>query len=138
METQNHILIVDDDLYVRDTLSDVLNEAGFTTAGSSTCNEALAEMEKQEADVLLLDIGLSNENGMDFVPEFKKLYPKIPVIILTGSGYERAKMQRVFNDGAMGYICKTINVGGIISFVKSALCEVSENSEFIPSPIGHF
>ena len=80
------ILIVDDHLLVRTGLRMLIdNEADMTVVGkAATRCEALALAETEKPNVILLDIDLGEENGLDFLAELHDALPNVRVLVLTG------------------------------------------------------
>ncbi len=125
---KKRILIVDDDPDVGEMSSEVLASAGFEAARANTCAEAMAKMALQQADVLLLDIELPDECGLEFLPKFKAFHPQIPVIILTGLGYDEAKMQVALREGASGFVSKAVPPENMVLAIRNALRNTSDET----------
>jgi two-component system, NtrC family, response regulator len=82
------ILIIDDDIAVRTSLSLLLNKAGFETAAAATPAEALAVLRDQTPELALMDMNFSNdtsgEDGLKLLKTVKSRRPDLPVILITG------------------------------------------------------
>lgn len=101
------IQIVDDHRMVVDSLGKLINESEIARVGNvyydlASCREGLA---KGLPDILLLDIGLPDGDGVDFCAEIKKQYPELKIIMLT-SYKEFSIAKRALHNGALGYILK--------------------------------
>lgn len=87
MEQENiptRILICDDDSLMRKTLSILLNPYGEVTATANT-DEAKKVIQNKKFDLLILDIQMrTDREGIDAIPEIKKLDPELPIVILSG------------------------------------------------------
>ena len=99
--------LVDDHRMVVESLSKLINETGIAQVVNAyydlaTCREGLA---KRLPDILLLDIGLPDGDGVDFCAEIKKQYPLLKIIMLT-SYKEFSIAKRALHNGAHGYILK--------------------------------
>jgi len=99
--------IVDDHRMVVESLSKVINETEIARVANvyynlAACREGL---EKELPDILLLDIGLPDGDGVDFCAEIKKRYPQLKIIMLT-SYKEFSIAKRALHNGALGYILK--------------------------------
>jgi len=97
---------------------DFLNEAGFATSEAGSTAEALDEMAKNPVHAVILDIKLPDKDGLAFLHEMKKLYPKVPVVILTGSGYDEILMQQALRNGASAYVSKDTDLENMVAAVK--------------------
>jgi DNA-binding response OmpR family regulator len=78
------ILIVDDDVSVRDSLRKVLAEAGYEVVTAPDGERAAGLFNETLPDLLLLDIGLPLKNGWDTFERITTEHPLVPVIIITG------------------------------------------------------
>jgi DNA-binding NarL/FixJ family response regulator len=101
------VQIVDDHRMVVESLSKLINETTIARVGNvyydlTTCREGL---EKGLPDILLLDIGLPDGDGVDFCAGIMKKYPRLKIIMLT-SYKEFSIAKRSLHNGARGYILK--------------------------------
>ena len=101
------ILLVDDHAVVRHGLKQILSEAipgsSFQEAGS--VEEALARVRASSFDIVILDISLPGESGLDFLKEIKQIQPNLPVLILSVYPEEEFAV-RTLRAGAAGYVTK--------------------------------
>lgn len=86
------VLVVDDDLAVRESMSRVLQDAGYEVVLAADGPEAVEQFDSQKIDLLLLDLGLPMMNGWDTFEYITKENPFLPVIVITGQSeqYELA------------------------------------------------
>jgi len=101
------VQIVDDHRMVVESLSKLINETGIARMTDvyydlAACREGLV---KELPDILLLDIGLPDGDGVDFCAEIKKQYSQLKIIMLT-SYKEFSIAKRALHNGALGYILK--------------------------------
>ncbi len=115
---RKRILIVDDEPLILQMTSEFLREEGFDTATALRAVEALAVLKKGGVDAMLLDICLPDQNGLVFLAELKKLYADLPVVMLTGSGYDEALMKKALEGGAAGYVSKDTEMENMVLAVK--------------------
>jgi two-component system, NtrC family, response regulator len=82
------ILIIDDDIAIRTSLSLLLKKEGFTVSSVGTPIEALDFLRENEPQLVLLDMNFSNEttgdDGIKMLSQIKKRYPSVSVILITG------------------------------------------------------
>lgn len=113
-----NILIIEDDQAIIRALEDYLHIEGFRTARVSGEREAKQYMEHEDADLLLLDISLSEGNGFEVCKAAKE--HGLPVIFLTASGDENSVV-RGLDLGADDYIAKPFRPRELVSRIRSVL-----------------
>lgn len=101
------VLIADDHVIVRSGLKRMLEAEfpGVTVGEVATCRELLDRAKSARWDVVILDVALGAENGLNALPELKKACPALPVIVLSMYG-ERQFITRALADGASAYLTK--------------------------------
>jgi two-component system, NarL family, invasion response regulator UvrY len=116
------ILIADDHEVVRRGLKDILaEEFDKLRIGEATrANEILDAVRKQEWDVVLLDINLPGRSGLDVLEELRRLFPRLPVVVL--SAFPEADYAlRAFKLGAAGYVNKQSASDELLVALRKAL-----------------
>lgn len=104
------ILVVDDEDGVLELLRDFLaKEKGHEVFTASGGDEALAVVEDQEPDIVLLDIMMPGKSGMEVLVEIKRLRPSTKVIMITAGEDEVAALQAV-ERGASDYLKKPLDL----------------------------
>jgi two-component system, NarL family, invasion response regulator UvrY len=101
------LLIADDYVLIREGLKKVLKDEPDITVVAEAVNgaEVLNKLKKSQANFVVLDINMPVKNGLDVLLDLKRLYPHIPVLIL--SMYpEKTYALRSLKAGAAGYLCK--------------------------------
>jgi DNA-binding response OmpR family regulator len=110
------VLIVEDDAEMRTLLVRLLSAEGYRAEAVSTSMEALAA---PEADLVLLDIVLGDEDGRDLLQELRRI-SDVPVVFLTGRGHEMDRIAGL-KLGADDYIVKPFSPGEFSARVESVL-----------------
>ena len=77
------ILVVDDEAEIRSLLGAVLQGKGYETATAEDGAAAVAAVPRERPAVILMDLSMPRMNGMDALPEIKRLDPEVPVVICT-------------------------------------------------------
>lgn len=114
------ILVVDDEAYIRKTLSDLLADEGFEVSNASNGYEALKSIEKELPDLVLLDIWMPGIDGIETLKEIKKLAPELPVVMITGHGtFDTAVTATKY--GAYDFIEKPLSIDKVIITINNAL-----------------
>jgi two-component system invasion response regulator UvrY len=116
------ILIADDHELLRRGLKGILAEAypELRLGEASDSAQTLAAAEKQAWDIVLLDVNMPGRNGLDVLQDLKRLYPTLPVVILSAFP-ERDYAVRAFKLGASGYVSKQSASGELLAAIKKAL-----------------
>jgi len=86
------VLLVDDDVTVRQSLEQVLTLENFRVVPVSNGHDALREFGEKHIDIVLLDLNLGNESGWDTFDKLKRIRPYLPVIIMTGNPEHCSKL----------------------------------------------
>lgn len=113
-----YILLVDDDVLLRRGLAFNLEENGYRVFTTASAEDALASLQREMPDLVLLDIGLPGMDGLDAIQKFKGR--NIPVIFLTA---RRRKLDEILGleIGAEDYIIKPYDLDVLLARVKVAL-----------------
>ena len=115
------VLLVDDDIEVLDKLGNVIELKGWKCLRAPTGEIALDSFKMNEVDVVILDLNLPRVDGFEVLKQMKTLKPGVPVVILTGLGYEKEQVDKAVKLGASGYVGKAMPVGSVISAINRAL-----------------
>jgi DNA-binding NtrC family response regulator len=118
----NSILIVDDDIGVRNMLSSALYDGGYLIEGVENGKEAIKACEESIFDVALIDIELPDMKGTELLNRLKKLQPKMIRIIITGHPSIENAMKAV-NERADGYLQKPFEVTELLEMIARLLTE---------------
>jgi DNA-binding NtrC family response regulator len=113
------ILVVDDDVVIRDTLCELL-EYEYSCQTADTAEEALAKLESQRFDVVLTDVSLPGLSGMELLEKVLQLYPGTPVIVISGLSDEE-QAQSLMRKGAFDYLLKPFRLEVVEGSVKRAI-----------------
>jgi two-component system nitrogen regulation response regulator NtrX len=130
----NHILIVDDEAEIRESLGEILKEDGYAVTSTATASEALVLLRDASYDVMLLDIWLPDRDGLDVLTEVRSLaIESTPeVIIISGHGTIETAV-RATKLGAFDFLEKPLSIDRTLILLKNAVEARrlrSENQEF--------
>ncbi len=101
------LLIVDDDLDVQNSLSDLLKRRGYLVHVAGTSMDALTTADEALIDVALIDVNLPDMNGLLLLERLKAAHPRISCILITGSPSLESAINAV-DSGADGYMLKPV------------------------------
>jgi two-component system KDP operon response regulator KdpE len=113
------VLIVDDEPAIRRLLRTSLNAQGYRTVEAATAAEALASIARDRPDVVLLDLGLPDRDGLDVIRTVRASNP-VPVVVLTSREGERAKVAAL-DLGADDYVTKPFGMDELMARLRTAL-----------------
>ena len=118
----NDVWIIDDDRSIRWVLEKALGREGIHHASFSSASDALAELEStpHPPAVLLSDIRMPGESGLDLLQKVKVGHPQLPVIIMTAYS-DLDSAVSAFQGGAFEYLPKPFDVDQAVALVRRAL-----------------
>jgi len=119
-ESAAQILAVDDEESIRNSLTAGLTKAGYWCEVAPSADEAASVLDKQEFDLVLLDINMPGRSGVEFLPELKSRWPDVAVVMLSGQT-DMASAVQTMRDGAYDYIVKPIGLADLIIRIEGAL-----------------
>jgi two-component system invasion response regulator UvrY len=116
------VLIVDDHEVVRAGVKNILREQkrSICFGEASSAPEALRLANKQNWDLLILDLSLAGRNGLELLKQLKQTHPKLPVLILSMHSEEQYA-RRAFKAGAFGYVAKDSSRTELMEAVNSVM-----------------
>jgi DNA-binding NtrC family response regulator len=120
IKTKGRILIVDDELAVRDALGKWFTSEGYAAHPSSSAREALETIQKKEFDIALLDIKMPGMDGMELQARLKQADPDLTVIMMTGYASVETAVQAL-KRGAYDYVTKPVDPDELSHLVANAL-----------------
>ena len=124
MNNQIDVIIIEDNELLRDSLKEAINKSSEINCKYvfSSGEAALDSIEKEELvpEIILLDIGLPGMNGIELIPELKRLSPSSKIIIITVHDDD----ENVFNAicaGASGYLLKDLTAEKIVTSISEVM-----------------
>ncbi|HEV2493779.1 MAG TPA: sigma-54 dependent transcriptional regulator [Terriglobia bacterium] len=120
MSAKGSILIVDDEQEVRESLEQLLKLEGYQPVAASTGNEGLKKAEESLFDLVLLDINLPDQSGLDVLKSLKRESPDTGVIMITAYDSGQAAFQ-ASKEGADSYITKPWDNDRVLLEIRNAL-----------------
>ncbi len=117
---KQEIWILDDEKGILETLEDILEDEGYSVKTFLFAKKFLEELQLKIPKVILLDLWLKDMDGFDVLEEIKKLYPEIPVVIISGHGNIETAVKAI-KMGAFDFIEKPLSYERIIVTIENAL-----------------
>lgn len=114
------ILVVDDEAFIRENLERILEEDGYHPYSTDNGDDAVKEVSEADVDLVLLDLNLGAESGLDVLRAMREVDPDVLVIIITGYGTVESAVEAL-KMGAYDYIKKPFKADAIRLIVRLAL-----------------
>jgi len=124
---KRNILIVDDDVLLRQELAAVLrdHQMWVTTAGCG--QEAISVPDQQEQDVVLVDIRLPDDEGLNLVCHLKKKWPDAVYLVMTAYG-SMENVIRALRCGVLDYVMKPFQIEELLQTIERAFAVRDKNA----------
>jgi DNA-binding response OmpR family regulator len=119
------ILVVEDELPVRDTIVDILHHLNHDVRIAATASGAVEMARDERPDVVLLDILLPDARGTVVLDWLRTVRPDVPVVMVSANDNE-ALARQTLQRGAFDYITKPFDMDRLIAVVEAALAESIE------------
>jgi two-component system KDP operon response regulator KdpE len=113
------VLVIDDEQAIRRFLRVVLSSQGYTVIEASSGQEGLSATNSQKPDVVILDLGLPDIDGVEVIRLLRE-WSQIPIIILSVRGSEGDKIAAL-DAGADDYLTKPFGTGELLARLRAAL-----------------
>ncbi len=114
------ILVIEDDVSFCKMLEKFLQKKSFAVDIAFSAKESILKLDETIYDLALVDLRLPDNDGLSLVSEFKKLYPSLPVILMTGYSDIGTAVKAIKN-GAVDYISKPFNPEEVLLVLQNAL-----------------
>ncbi|HUW79378.1 MAG TPA: nitrogen regulation protein NR(I) [Acidocella sp.] len=114
------ILIADDDRSIRTVLTQALGRSGYQVRATSTAATLWRWVEDGEGDVVITDVIMPDENGLDLIPRIRRIRPELPVIVMSAQSTLTTAVQAT-QRGAFDYLPKPFDLTDLLAVVDRAL-----------------
>jgi two-component system phosphate regulon response regulator OmpR len=120
-ETEPHLLVVDDDLRLRELLRRYLSDSGFRVTGAADAVEARAQLASFAFDLVVLDVMMPGESGLVLTRALRERpAPRIPVLLLTAMGEPEDRVHGL-EQGADDYLAKPFEPRELVLRIRNIL-----------------
>ena len=133
--TSPSVLIVDDEPPIRRLLRTSLSAQGWRVAEAANAAEAMAQLARREPDVIILDLGLPDRDGLDVVREVRET-SSVPIVVLSSRDAERTKLDAL-ELGADDYVTKPFDMNELMARLRAALRHRLPQDSATPTPAFH-
>ncbi|MEK9678774.1 MAG: nitrogen regulation protein NR(I) [Rhodospirillaceae bacterium] len=118
--TESTILVADDDAAIRTVLNQALGRVGYDVRTTGNAATLWKWINDGEGDVVITDVVMPDENGLDLLPRIKKLRPELQVIVMSAQNTLMTAVNAT-QRGAFEYLPKPFDLNELTSVVKRAL-----------------
>ncbi len=128
--THARLLIIDDEPSIRESLETLLTLEGFDVTLASDGPRGLDVLSRSEFDLLLLDLALPGETGIDLLPRITAMHPELPVIMITAFGTVGNVVDAI-RAGAENFVQKPWDNEKLLADIRSAIARHRAEAEVI-------
>jgi DNA-binding response OmpR family regulator/putative methionine-R-sulfoxide reductase with GAF domain len=121
------VLVVDDDRLFLTLVQDELQKIGLEVIVAETAPQAKEWLREQEVQLIIMDVVLPEQDGLDLLPEVRAEYPQIPIIVVSGRASFLTGVQAM-RLGAVDFLRKPLNFEELNHSVMTALTQAKESS----------
>jgi len=114
------ILVADDDRGIRTVLSQALSRAGYEVRTTGTAANLWRWVQDGEGDLVITDVAMPDENGLDLIPRIKKIRPDLRIVVMSAQNTLLTAVKAT-QRGAFEYLPKPFDLKELISVVQRAL-----------------
>lgn len=123
---KSEILVIDDEPQIRKLLSIVLESDGYKVISASTGLDGISLAASNQPDLILLDIGLPDRNGLEILKDLRQWYRK-PIVILSVQNHEE-DIVGALDNGADDYITKPFRTGELLARIRTSIRRQSKSN----------
>jgi two-component system KDP operon response regulator KdpE len=132
-EVGSEVLVVEDEVQVRRFLRTALSVQGFRVLEAGSAREALVAATTHSPDILLLDLGLPDGDGVDLTRQLRE-WSRVPIIVISARGREDDKVAAL-DAGADDYLTKPFGAQELMARIRVALRHAAQAAGANPSPV---
>ncbi|MDO9708654.1 nitrogen regulation protein NR(I) [Paracraurococcus lichenis] len=120
MNDSRTILVADDDRAIRTVLSQALGRSGYQVRATSSASTLWRWVEDGEGDLVITDVVMPDENGLDLVPRIKRVRPDLRVVVMSAQSTFMTALKAA-QRGAFEYLPKPFDLKELLAVVERAL-----------------
>ncbi len=120
MDTNKHIVVIDDEIKICDVISEILMEQGYKVSGFTNGYDALQFISRGPVDLIILDMCMPGINGVEFIKRLRNRNDPTPVIILTALKMEN-ELRKQIESHIFALIEKPVELNRLIQNVNNAV-----------------
>lgn len=114
------VLVVDDEAPIRRLLRTSLAAQDFEVFEAASAAEAVTLLARERPDIMLLDLGLPDRDGIDVIRDLRAQGNRVPILVLSARGEETSKVEAL-DRGADDYVTKPFGMAELVARIRAAL-----------------
>src|SRR6202789_2850636 len=122
------ILVIDDEAAIRESLEVLLTLEGYSVKMANEGEQGLRALELENFDLVLLDLALPGQSGLELLPQIKERQPELPVIMITAYGTVDNVVEAV-HAGAENFVQKPWDNEKLLADIRSAVARHKAEEE---------
>jgi DNA-binding NtrC family response regulator len=126
--TAGSILVIDDEAGIRESLEVLLSLEGYSVKNAPDGEQGLRMLEMESFDLILLDLALPGQSGIDLLPQIKERQPETPVIMITAYGTVENVVEAI-RAGAENFVQKPWDNEKLLADIRSAVARYKAEEE---------
>jgi len=132
---RQRVLVIDDERDVAYSFQRVLAEEPVEVIGAASGEEGCKLLKKHPIDLILLDVRIGEENGLEILRQIRKEHPRQLVIVMTAHGTAQTAIEAM-KHGAFDYVLKPFDVPELLAVLRRALQTAASMEELTATPMG--
>lgn len=133
MTNQNEtILVVEDDTQIRNFITYTLKQEGFSCFSAGTAQSAMSALVSEKVDLMLLDLGLPDFDGMEVIKKVRE-WSEIPIIIVSARDQDKEKAAAL-DTGADDYLTKPFSATELLARIRVAIRHLHKTARMHTQP----
>ena len=127
------VLIADDDRSIRTVLTQALGRSGYQVRSTSNAATLWRWVEDGEGDLVITDVVMPDENGLDLIPRIKRIRPELRIIVMSAQSTLMTAVKAT-QRGAFEYLPKPFDLKDLLSVISRALAAPAPEQPAGPAP----
>ena len=124
------VLIIDDEAGIRDSLETLLSMEGFQVTLAVDGHSGIDQLAQREFDLVLLDLALPGESGMELLPKILEMHPGMPIIMITAFGTVSNVVEAI-RAGAENFVQKPWDNEKLLADIRAAIARKRAEEEVV-------
>ena len=116
-----NIVVIDDQSSVRNVVGAFLQKKGHKVTLCESIAEGVAQVQNMPVDIVVTDIDMPGTDGLRGLSLLRKAKPDLPIIMMTGMGYDEDLLQEAKENGASGYVSKMLPLDQILMEINRVI-----------------